>query len=98
MCFLQNRVRCGKGPRAQSFQCQFTESDLAHAVLLMARSGSGNNCGSAGKNQTHPGQSSMLTLLASFCLAEMQTPSCLTKSEGTTSSCFDTCLSDTSVT
>lgn len=75
-----------------------TCGDKARAVLLMARSGSGKNCGSTGKNQTQVGQSYMLTLLSSFCLAEMQIPSCLTRSEGTTSSCFDTCLSDTSVT
>lgn len=40
-----------------------TCGDETRAVLLMARSGSGKNCGSAGKNQTQLDQSSMLTLL-----------------------------------
>lgn len=68
-CLLQKGVRCGKGPWAQTYNVSSLQSltqtcgDKARAVLLMARSDSGKNCGSPGKNQTQLGQSSMLTLL-----------------------------------
>jgi len=76
-----------------------TFGDEARAMRLMARSGSGKSCGGIVQrirlSVVSLPHSSCFTL---FCLAEMQTPSCSTRSEGMTSSCFDTCLSDISVT